>query len=134
MGDVLFICKMKRNITLNIRGNEYQLTIPKIGQIRQIENRKVAMTPYYKELVSSNTILSNWTLDLIDMSAYFGVLCPQLLKDLKAPLEELDLFDFKQLREEYVTQVLPWINDFVAAMQTKTSIDGEETANSAPNT
>lgn len=114
---------MQRSKVLKIKGNEYMVQIPTIGQLRDIENSKVALTPYYKELVITNTIMSNWVLDLVDMSAYFSVLCPQLLKDLKAPIEQLDLFDFKELREDYQAQFVPWLNGFITAMQTKTTVD-----------
>jgi len=117
---------MNRSIVLKIKENSYQVDIPRIGQLRDIENRKIAMTPYYKELVVTNTILSNWVLDLVDMNAYFGVLCPTLLLDLKTPLEELDIFDFKELRAEYQEQFVPWLNEFITAMQS----DGGSTSGS----
>lgn len=93
--------------------NSYIIKAPNAGQLIDIENLKITLSPMYRELAKKGMILSDLALDIIDMQAYFSVLCPQLLKDVKVSLDELALPDLLQLRDAYHKQFLPWWNKWI---------------------
>lgn len=108
---------MKQTMTLvvsdNINTDTYTVTVPTAGQLLEIENMKVALSVYYREIADKQTILGNLALDIVDMQAYFTALCPQLLLDLKTPIHKMTLPDLLQLRKVFSEQFIPWWNEWV---------------------
>jgi len=113
---------IERSFRFKVKDESYTVEVPNMGQIMDIENTKVSMSEHYLELVQNGTVLSSLTADFIDMYSYFTVLCPKLITDLKAPLEKLDVFDFKELRTAYEEQLRPWLNGWIGAIREVTPV------------
>lgn len=107
--------------TFNYKGVQYTLPFPNVGQYRNIESMKQALSNgMYSSMVSSRTITSLNSLDMIDMEATLSVLCPKLVEALNCPtFSELGILDFKELKELYDTEVLPWWNEVLEAINPK---------------
>ena len=110
---------MKRQIKFSIKDNAgteitLSMKIPTGGQLVQIENIKALTSGNnYRGMVSTNSIGSDHALDLIDMNAYFSVLCPEILEHLKVnSLLELDIFDLSMVKVVFNDQITPWINEW----------------------
>jgi hypothetical protein len=105
---------MNKEIKLVIKENEYLVKFPNVGQLSDIEVLKGSISRgLYGAMQSNSTIDSGFALDLVDMEAYFTILCPQLIKDLKVDsFRELDLTDAIDLREVFVDQLLPFIKQW----------------------
>lgn len=106
---------LQREFTFKVKDNKYRVSIPNPGQLLAIETEKASISMgIYRNIMAANTIGSNYALDIVDMQAYLSVLVPDLLKDLKAPILELDLLDFNQLKKEYSEQFIPWVNSWMS--------------------
>lgn len=112
---------MERRLEMNIKAKgthqAYSIGLPNGGQIVEIENLKITLSVHYRALAQKNSILSNLALDIIDMQAYFSILCPQLIQDLEVPLAKLDLADILELREVYEESFLKWWNPWIRLIQ-----------------
>jgi len=114
---------MQREITFKVNVGEdernYRVSIPKGGQLVQIENLKAVFSANnYNGIMSSNTIGSNHALDMVDMNAYISVLVPELIQDLKVKdLLDLDIFDLQAVQSAYSEIMVPWINDWQTALR-----------------
>lgn len=106
--------KLQREIAFKVKENTYQVSIPNPGQILAIEAEKAALSlGMYSQIMSLDTIGSNYALDVVDMHSYLVILVPDLMKDAKAPLLEMDIFDFNELRNAYSEQLVPWVNSWM---------------------
>lgn len=110
---------MLREISIKIKENSYDVKFPTTGQILDIENLKMVLSNgMYGSLQSARTTDSDIALDLIDAEAYFTILAPNLIKDLKVKtFRELDLMDAIEVRNVYVDQLLPFINGWRKAIK-----------------
>lgn len=112
--------KRKLNFTVETQdGKEsYELSIPTAGQLVRIETVKASTSGNtYGGIFSSGTVGGNYALDIIDMNAYLSVLCPDLIQSLKTKsLFDLDVFDLKQIKDAYDSQVVPWIIEWQTAL------------------
>lgn len=105
--------------TSKIKGQEYKMEIPTAGQLIAIERAKANLTGGdYGKILANNTIGSNYALDVVDMTAYLNVLCPQLFNDLKVEsLMDLDIFDMKQLQEVWNNDCVTWIQSWQTVLR-----------------
>lgn len=126
---------LQRDFTFIVKENKYLVKIPTPRQIIQIETEKAVMTNgVYREILSSGTYGSSYSLDVVDMHSYFTVLIPDLLKDINSmgtTMLDMDLMDFNQLKEAYRIQFIPWVNswmEMINSMPKEVKIDkkGEE--------
>ena len=134
---------MKRILNFELvdqSGNKthYIINFPDAGKLLRIEELKAALAPRYKEMEQKQSILSDLALDIVDMQSYFSVLCPQLLKDLRVSLFDLDIVDVIDLRKQYLKQYVPWWNDLIRFIQGLPEIpdqveDKEDPINTAIN-
>lgn len=112
---------MERQLNLKLKAKgtlqEYSISLPNGGQLVDVENLKITLSVHYRALAEKNSILSNLALDIVDMQAYFSILCPQLIADLSAPIAKLDLVDILELRDVYEKQFLPWWNPWIKLIQ-----------------
>ena len=110
---------MDRNITLNVKGNTYQIEFPNVGKFQNIETMKqVVSKGMYSALLTTATLSSIEVLDMVDMEACFTVLCPKLIKDLKCDgFGDLDIADYKELKEVYLKQFIPWWNGILEMLR-----------------
>lgn len=110
---------MTREISLKLKENSYPVKFPNQGQFLDIENLKMVLSNgMYGALQTARTTDSELALDLIDAEAYFSVLIPDLVKDLKVKtFRELDLMDSIEVRNAFVDQLLPFINGWRKAIK-----------------
>jgi len=101
---------ISKELILTIKGNTYSVAWPNIGNFQRIESLKqVLSNGMYASLMSVPTVSSSEALDMIDMEAFFTVLIPQLIKDLKCnSFGELGIEDYKELHEVYEEKFVPW--------------------------
>ena len=104
---------MNREIVITILGNSYNVKFPTVGQFQTIESLKQVLSKgMYSSLLSTNTKSSIASLDMIDIEAYFSVLCPQLLKDLKCEsFIDLGIEDYLVIKKVYDETFIPWWNE-----------------------
>jgi hypothetical protein len=107
--------------TSQVKDQEYKMEIPTAGQLIAIERAKANLTGGdYRAILASNTVGSSYALDVVDMTAYLTVLCPQLFDDLKVQnLIDLDIFDMKQLFQTWQDNCIPWVNDWQQVLREK---------------
>ena len=102
---------MQRHLTFNVKNNNYSVNFPTVAQFIDIESTKAKLAgDAYQDMMRAGTLLSAKALDLVDMTANLTILCPDLLKDLKATsILALDLIDVKELLLAYNKQFVPWL-------------------------
>lgn len=93
----------------------YTVKFPSVGQLLEIEAMKMAYTNNaYATLVQSGMKSSSFALDMADCFSTFGVLIPELLKDLGIKsFTQLDAFEAKKIVRVYVKQFQPWMTDLL---------------------
>ena len=93
----------------------YTVKFPSVGQLLEIEAMKMAYTNNaYATLVQSGLKSSTFALDMADCFSTFGVLIPELLKDLGIKsFTQLDAFEAKKIVRVYVKQFQPWMTDLL---------------------
>lgn len=98
---------------LKIKGNEYEVSFPNVGQFYQIEAMKQNLARgYYNVMMSSPSAAAQQALDMIDVEATLTILCPKLISDLKVKnFSELGILDYKVIFDEYRKQVVPFFNE-----------------------
>lgn len=105
-------------VKISIKGREYPVNFPTVGQFYQIEATKQSLARgFYNTMVMSPSTAAQHALDMIDIEAALVVLCPDLIQDLKVKsFGELDVRDYKVIRDEYYKVVAPFfkeINDLL---------------------
>ena len=97
--------------TFSFKGKGYTTKPINVGALIDIEVMKGVITNnQYGTLVGHGTVLSNWNLDNIDMFSNLMVLCPDLMKDIKADSwRDLSVGDINELRDEYKKEFAPWL-------------------------
>lgn len=106
---------IKREIVLSIKGVNYTINFPTIGQNIRIESLKQQFSDgQYANMVLSGMKSQSKALDAIDVLSYFTVLLPkEFFKDLNvASLEQIDAIDFQELIKVYKETFKPWINEW----------------------
>lgn len=103
--------KIQRTLVFSVKGNDYQIDTPTQGKLIDIEVMKSIISKnQYGNILSNKTTQANDRLDTIDMFAFLTVMCPKLMKDIKAVTwEDMDIFDVAELKVEYKKQIEPWI-------------------------
>lgn len=106
---------MDRHVSLTVKGCSYAIEFPNVGSFQNIETMKQVLSKgMYASLLSTGTSSAIQALDMIDVEAYFTVLCPKLIKDLKCKnFSELDLMDYMELNEIYRKEFIPWWNSIL---------------------
>ena len=105
--------------TSQVQNQEYTMEIPTAGQLIAIERQKSVLTGgSYGGIMANRTTGSEHALDIVDMTAYLSVLCPDLFASLKVDsLMDLDIFDMKQLHEVWKEDCIPWINSWQTVLR-----------------
>lgn len=94
---------------IKFKGNEYQLKYPTVGQlidIRVLEQQLSKGT--IKELLTGiDADIDSYI--YITTISHIQILLPELVKDLKVSLKEMDLLDFQDMVDLYSEQISPWL-------------------------
>lgn len=90
--------------------NQYTIKMPTVGNFYDIEvNKQVLGKGFYSSVVKTNTVSAMHAADMIDIEAHLSVLCPDLLKDLKArSFKDLGLEDYNEIKKVYIKDFVPW--------------------------
>lgn len=104
---------IKSKPVIDFKSNTYQLKDPNVGSLLDIEMMKAALTGNkYGSIVGHGTVISNWNLDNVDMFSHLMVLCPDLVKDIKADnWREMSIPDSMELMSEYKEKFVPWFEN-----------------------
>ena len=113
-------------VKISIKGREYPVTFPNVGQYYQIEATKQSLARgFYNTMVVSPSNAAQHALDMIDIEATLVVLCPKLIEDLKVKsFGELDVRDYKVIRDEYYKVVAPFFREIHNLLQGEDKSDG----------
>jgi len=107
------------NKTIKFKENEYQLKYPSVGQlidIRVIEQQISKGTA--KDLLTGlNADVDSYI--YITTMAHIQVLLPELVKDLKVPMRDLDISDFQELIDLFSDEISPWLTEWRDKMKDK---------------
>jgi broad specificity phosphatase PhoE len=111
--------ELQRTITLKVKGNEYVVSYPTVGQFMRLEALKQQLTGgQYGTMASSNLVAQYDALEFVDIVANLTVLIPQVQKDLnKVSFEDIDALDFAEIRTEYREKFMPWMTAWYQALQ-----------------
>ena len=101
---------INESLMFTLKGRSYEMTFPRVGEYRTIEAMKQSLSMgNYGSLYRTMMVSSEEALDMIDMEAFFSVLCPKMIKDLKCDsFSELGLLDYVEVKKVYKEKVLPW--------------------------
>jgi len=100
---------LDENLIFSIKGKSYQMTFPRVGEYRTIEAMKQTLSlNTYGSMSRSMLTSSEEALDMIDMEAYFSVLCPKLIEDMKCQFSELGLVDYMEIKRVFKEKFIPW--------------------------
>lgn len=112
---------VKRSITVRLQDQEFKIEFPKIGAIIDIEVNKTAFSQgKYSGLVSSMSVSSILSLDLIDATSTFLVLIPTLNKNLKVEnLFDLDPEEALEMVVQYKKVFFPWYSKIIEELKLK---------------
>ena len=104
---------VNESLIMNFKGNQYMVSFPRVGEYRSIEiMRQTLSLNTYSGMARSMMVSSEESLDMIDIEAYFSVLCPKLIEDLKCDsFSELGILDYKELKDLFKKQFIPWWNE-----------------------
>lgn len=104
---------MQEQKIIKVKGKDYTVIFPNIGQYYQIEVNKQRLSGgYYNALLSNVTVASSNALDAIDIEATLSVVCPDLMKDLNVDsFGKLGLKDFQELRTLYTKEIYPFLKE-----------------------
>lgn len=104
---------VKEEVKISVKGHEYSVPFPTVGQFYRIEALKQSLSRgYYNSMVMSPTGTAQQALDMIDIEATLTVLVPDLIKDLKVKnFDDLDVRDYKDIRDAYFESVAPFFKE-----------------------
>ena len=110
-----------RSVELNVKGNKYVINFPNVGEFQNIEAMKQVLSKgMYSSLMTTGTIGSYESLDMIDIESYMSILCPKLIEDLKCDsFSKLGLDDYLELKDIYQKSFIPWWNSILELLQPK---------------
>ncbi len=127
------------SIVLKIDGiNTSQINYPNVGQLMEIENRKMSLTDgKYVEYVASpmKTRSMRFLIDLVDTLSHFSVLVPDLTKKLSVDTYlDIDPITAKSLVEVYQEQFIPWYSELLKVMYNIVEEDQQDRAEESQKT
>lgn len=105
-------------LNLKVLTNNYIIKFPNVGQMLDIESRKMALTGgQYRNLTLNPTASSLMALLNADMISTFSILIPEMAKDMKIDFFELDIKTSKVLTNAFTKQFLPWYNEWMIELE-----------------
>ncbi len=116
--------ELKSSVKINIQDNTYEIKIPTVGELLDIENMKSNITSIGFDTRSEAGAYSS---TLAAAIAYFSVLIPNLKKDLTVgSLFKLDLVRSRTIVKAYVKQFKPWWDKWLEEINKDEEIEDEK--------
>ncbi len=104
-----------RELTIKFKDRSYVIEFPNTGKFIDISIYKANVTrDAYSGILLSNSSDDVYARFLIDMTAFFNICCPELIKDLQVKISDLNMNDSKLLMNVYLKKVLPWQQEWTA--------------------
>lgn len=102
---------MIKKTIVNVKGNDYEVQFPTVGQLQDIEAMKLALTNgRYADMALGGLTTNIFALDSADAISYFSVLIPTLKSDLNVKSwRDLDAMTTKQLIKDYKKFMKDWL-------------------------
>lgn len=122
-------------ITLNIEGNSYVVNFPKNRDFIKIEAEKSRLSEGEYSSLSYRSDNSGFLAKLvIDTTATFSVLIPNLIKDLNVrSYMDLDLLQQNRLTLVYLEQFYPWYSSWITLLSNPSKIEENDTIDEKGN-
>jgi len=110
---------LENEVKFSVKGREYTVKYPTIGQYYQIEAMKQSLSRgMYNSMVTSPAFSAQHALDMIDIEATLVILVPEFIKDLKVKnFSDLDVRDYKEIRDEFVLKVQPYFKEIAELLR-----------------
>ena len=97
--------------TIKVQGQTFTLKYPNVGQFIDIKVLEAKLSQGTSGQLVSGTSAQLDAFLFITTYAYFSILCPELMKQLKvSSLLELSIKDFEELSKIYLEEIQPWID------------------------
>lgn len=111
----------EKQVKIEVLGREYSISFPNVGQFYKIETLKQSLSRgCYNTMITSPSPMAQDALDMIDIESTLVVLCPDLISDLKVKnFSELDIRDYKQIRDAYFKSVAPFFEEITNLLRGK---------------
>jgi len=110
-------------LKLTIEDNTYEVKIPTVGQLIDIENIKSSMGSNFDTRTQSGLYASA----LNEAIAYFTVLVPQLKEDLTVKsLFDLSLVQSKKIVSVYIKVFKPWWTEWMTIINSDDEVEESE--------
>lgn len=108
--------------------NRYTLRYPTIQQMIDIESMKISLSKgKYTDMILAGTKWMDRALNYIDLVAYFSVLCPNLLRDMKVDIRNISVIDaHDSLLKVYFDDFLPWWSEYESLISDLEKRDKED--------
>jgi len=101
-----------RTKTFTVKDKSYSVTYPTVGQFFEIEAQKSSLSKgQFGGMLDSGTVMAHNAIEIICIVAFLKVMCPKLLGTLNEGvdrIEDIDLLDFKEIKDAYNSQIKPW--------------------------
>lgn len=97
---------------VTFKSNEYQLKYPTVGQLIDIRVLEQQLSKGMVKELLTGTDADIDSYIYITTIAHVQVLLPNLLKDMRVSLRDMDLLDFQDLIDLYSEQISPWLIDW----------------------
>jgi hypothetical protein len=119
---------MIKETRIQIKGKDYIVKFPTVGQLMDIESFKLSYTNgKYVDMALSMLNIHILTLDITDAISYFAILIPTLKQDLGVKnWRDIDTELAIQLVEIYKNQFIPWFKPIIEDLYTFDKKDDDE--------
>lgn len=101
---------MERVKTFTIGKKHFSVTFPNVGQIIDMESLKQGLSSNrYGQMAASGIASNYYALDLIDMIAFYKILCPEVTRAYNIEnYADLEMEVANELLEPFKKELQPW--------------------------
>ena len=104
-----------------IKGRKFTTDTLNVGRFIDLHRmRSVLSGGTYGQMYRNALISSDEALMMIDIDSFMSVFCPDFITSLKpGTLRDLGLEDYLEIKEVYVTEILPWLEKVEGILKKK---------------
>lgn len=118
---------IERSKKFILRGREFFVKFPNVGQLIDLESLKQALTNGRYGIMASSGIASMYrALDMVDAIAFFQVCAPNIARQLDIrSYTEMDVDGAQDFLTLYTEQIRPWLDGVMGELKS-VKVGGEE--------